>query len=119
MRSEIVSSLNRAEIGKPLSNTPRHSANLWTTYQLPWNADVGAGAQFVGSRLSPTAQPNARTAPGYWLFDAMAAYHPTKHLTLRVNAYNLGNQEYIESLSGAHFIPGAGRSAIAAAEFKF
>lgn len=80
---------------------------------------MGAGAQFVDSRLNTTAPPNTREAPSYWLFDAMIAYDVTENLTLRLNGYNLADEEYIESLGGGHFIPGAGRSAIAAADFQF
>lgn len=117
MNSEVVETLDAAEVGNELANTPKHSFSLWTTYQLPWNLEVGGGAQFVGDRFSNVN--NDRTAPSYWLFDAMVAYRATESLTLRVNGYNLADEEYIESLGGGHFIPGAGRSAIAAADFQF
>lgn len=117
MNSEVVETLDAAEVGNELANTPKHSFSLWTTYQLPLNLEVGGGAQFVGDRFSNVN--NDRTAPSYWLFDAMVAYRATESLTLRVNGYNLADEEYIESLGGGHFIPGAGRSAIAAADFQF
>ncbi|MCG3111234.1 MAG: TonB-dependent siderophore receptor [Candidatus Manganitrophus sp. SB1] len=117
MNSEVVETLDAAEVGNELANTPKHSFSLWTTYQLPLNLEVGGGAQFVGDRFSNVN--NDRTAPSYWLFDAMVAYRATESLTLRVNGYNLADEGYIESLGGGHFIPGAGRSAIAAADFQF
>jgi catecholate siderophore receptor len=115
--SEVTKSRNAAEEGNELSNTPRHTFNLWTTYQLPWNLEVGAGAQFVDSRYSSTA--NTRQAPEYWLFDAMAAYRVNDHVTLRLNVYNLANEKYIDRVGGGHFIPGAGRSAVLSANFQF
>ncbi|NKE71728.1 TonB-dependent receptor [Candidatus Manganitrophus noduliformans] len=117
MNSEVVESLNAAVVGNELANTPKHSFSLWTTHQLPWNLEVGGGAQFVGDRFSNVN--NQRTAPSYWHFDAMVAYRATESLTLRVNGFNLADEEYIQSVGGGHFIPGAGRSAIASADFQF
>jgi catecholate siderophore receptor len=79
---------------------------------------VGAGAQYVGERLNGNTT-TARVAPDYWLFDAMLAYEVNEHLTLRLNAYNLADREYIDRVGGGHFIPGAGRSAILTAQFNF
>lgn len=119
MDSEFVESADPNRVGAELPSTPKQTFSLWTTYRLPWNFEVGAGAQFVDSRLNTTAPPNTREAPSYWLFDAMIAYGVTENLTLRLNGYNLADEEYIESLGGGHFIPGAGRSAIATADFQF
>jgi catecholate siderophore receptor len=117
LHSEITESLDPAEIGNELSNTPEHSFSLWTTYQLPDGILLGGGAQYVGSRFSNNA--NTREAPDYVVFDAMAAYEVNKHLTLRLNVYNLANEEYIGSVGGGHFIPGNGRSAVLSANFSF
>jgi catecholate siderophore receptor len=58
-------------------------------------------------------------APKYWLYDGMIAYYASKNLTLRLNGYNLADEQYIEAPSGGHFIPGAGRSVVATASFQF
>jgi catecholate siderophore receptor len=115
--SEIEKSDTAAEVGKELPGTPRHSFSLWTTYQLPWNLEIGAGAQFVGSRFANTI--NTRKAPSYWLGEAMLAYQATKNLSVQLNVYNLTDEKYIDAISGGHFIPGAGRSAAVTASFKF
>ncbi len=117
LKSKITKSNDAAEQGKELSNTPRHSFNVWTTYSLPWNVDLGLGTQFVDDRFSNFT--NARTAPDYWLVDAMVAYHINENVTLRLNVYNLTDQEYIDRVGGGHFIPGGGRSAVIATEFDF
>jgi catecholate siderophore receptor len=70
--------------------------------------DVGGGVQYVGDRYNNTT--GTRLAPAYWVVDAMAAYRVTEQLTLRVNGLNLGDERYIDRLSGGHFIPGPGRS---------
>lgn len=117
LTSEITASKDPAEIGNELSNTPEHSFNFWTTYQLPRGFEIGGGGQYVGSRYSDNA--NTRQAPGYWLFDAVAACEVNKHLSLRLNVYNLADEDYIDRVGGGHFIPGAGRSAVLSANFKF
>ena len=57
--------------------------------------------------------------PSYWLFNAMARARRHRHLTLRFNANNLADAQYVDRVGGGHFIPGAGRSASLTAGFKF
>lgn len=116
--ARVLSSKNPGEVGAPLANAPRHSANLWTTYAPVENVELGAGAQFVGARYS-AATAARRWVPGYALFDAMASYKVNKGLTLRLNAYNLGDTRYAGSISGGHFVPGAGRSVQGTASLSF
>ncbi len=120
MESEIKQSNNASEVGAEFGNTPEHSFNLWTTYQLPWHVQIGGGANYVGERANNQSNnANVRRAPGYWLFDAMLAYEVNKNITLRLNAYNLADERYIDRVGGGHFVPGAGRSAMLTAEFRF
>jgi catecholate siderophore receptor len=118
MESEIVSSRDSGEKGNELSNTPENTFSLWTTYQLPWDLEIGGGAQFVDSRFSANGA-NRREAPGYFLFDATVGYNVSKNFSLRLNAYNLADKKYIDRVGGGHFIPGAGRSVIVTASLKF
>ncbi|HEY1171533.1 MAG TPA: TonB-dependent siderophore receptor [Verrucomicrobiae bacterium] len=117
MHSEIVKSLNAAEVGKELSNTPEQSFNLWTTYQLPFGLELGGGAQFVDTRYS--SNTNTRQVEGYVLFDAMVGYRINKNFDVRLNVYNLTDTTYIDRVGGGHVIPGAGRSAVLTANFRF
>ena len=118
MISEIVTSRDANEKGNELSNTPKNTFSLWTTYQLPWNLEVGGGAQFVDSRFSANGA-NRREAPSYWLFDATVGYNVSKNFSLRLNVYNLADERYIDRVGGGHFVPGAGRSAVMTASLKF
>src|SRR5690606_24210050 len=52
MESEILESNTPAEVGKELSNTPKSSASLWTTYRLGFGLEIGGGAQYVGDRFN-------------------------------------------------------------------
>jgi len=119
MDSEITKSDNPLEAGARVNNTPEHSFNLWTTYRLPFNLEIGGGAFYTGERLNPTAPPNTRTAPDYWTFDAMAAYHINRNVSIQLNVYNLADEEYIDRVGGGHFVPGPGRSATLTASFTF
>jgi catecholate siderophore receptor len=120
LRSEIKQSNTSSEIGAEFGNTPEHSLSLWTTYALPGDFEVGAGAQFVGDRFNNLSSNAAvRKAPDYWLFDAMAAWQVNKNLTLRLNIFNLADERYIDRVGGGHFIPGAGRSAVLTASLRF
>jgi catecholate siderophore receptor len=53
--------------------------------------------------------------------DAMAAYRVNDNLNLRLNLYNLFDEEYIATLnnSGARMVLGAPRSAMLSSEFSF
>ncbi len=116
--SEVVASNNPLEVGRELMNTPRHSANLWTVYDLPRGFQVGAGLQFTDSRFNSNNDA-AREAPSFCLFDAMVGYEVNKNFSLRLNLYNLADKAYIDRVGGGHFIPGAGRSAVLTASYKF
>ena len=116
--SEVDESNNALEQGNVLGNTPDHSASLWTTYNLPFNLEIGGGVQYVGERRNNNTDA-ARTAPDYWLLDATAAYRVNDHFTLRLNVYNLADEEYIDRVGGGHFIPGAGRSAVLTASIQY
>jgi catecholate siderophore receptor len=117
MRSRIDRSNNAAEAGREFGNTPRHSFNIWNSYQFPWSIDVGGGASYVGDRFNNNT--SGRTAPAYWLVDATAAYHVNERLTIRFNAANLLDERYIDRVGGGHFVPGPGRSVMVTTAFQF
>ena len=117
--SEVTESRNPDEEGNELMNVPENTFTLWTTYDLPWNLQIGGGAQYVDSRFSSTLGASRREAPSYVTFDAMAAWNVNKNFTLRLNVYNLADEEYIDRVGGGHFIPGAGRSATLTASLRF
>jgi catecholate siderophore receptor len=117
MDSEITRSNNAAEVGKEFGNTPNHSLSLWTSYRLPSGVELGGGAQHVGDRFN--SNTGTRTAPSYWVIDAMAAYRVSEQLTMRVNGLNVGNKRYIDRVGGGHFVPGPGRSVTLTADIGF
>jgi catecholate siderophore receptor len=114
--SKILDSNNPAEQGNRLINTPPHSFNLWTTYSFG-KLELGGGARFIGRRFSNTT--NTRQVDGYWTADAMASYPVGRHLSLRLNLYNLNDAYYFERLGGGHLIPGPSRAAMVSTNFHF
>lgn len=115
--SEVTSSLDPLEVGRELSNTPQNSFSLWNTFDLGGGFFAGGGPVFVDSRFNSTA--NLREAPSYTTWDAMIGYEVNENLTLRVNVYNLGDEDYLDRIGGGHAVPGAGRSVMFTASAKF
>ena len=106
-------------MGARLANVPENTFRIWNVFSLPWSIDLGAGANYVGSRTASSTVPNdpatglLKEAPGYWTFDAMIRRPLTPAVDLQLNVTNLGNTTYYDQLHPAHIVPGAGRSAVA------
>jgi catecholate siderophore receptor len=105
--------------------TPDLSATLWTSYTFG-DFTVGGGARYVSEQertitvvIGP--QTGMSEIPSYWAADAMMAYKATKQLNLRLNLYNLTDEQYIETLnnSGNRLRLGTPRSMMLTAEFTF
>jgi catecholate siderophore receptor len=103
--------------GNEIANVPEHSATVWTTYDFLEKWQVGGGPTYVGSRFSNNA--NANRIPGFVRWDSTIAYQITRNIQLRINAINLTNQLYFDSVAGSKAVPGAGRTFIGSASFKF
>ncbi len=69
----------------------------------------------------PPNQTNMRTAPDYWVVDAMLGYTINEKIQLQLNAYNLTDEVYAATLnnSGARYSPGTPRSALLTVNFTF
>ena len=68
----FVSSDNLTPIGNRFANAPRHTASLWTTYQLQTGdlkgLGLGLGIYYVGDRSGDLA--NTYEIPSYLRFDS-------------------------------------------------
>ena len=115
--SEVVESLDPAEVGNSLGNTPRHSASLWSSHRLADAWEVGFGVQHVGARFSNTS--NTRQAKAYTLYDAMVSWRASDALVLRLNGQNLSDKDYADQVGGGHYVPGAGRTFMLTADVSF
>ena len=93
--------------GAELVFTPENTFNLWTTYVCRCGLELGVACQFmdcVFRNATSTARCRATGCSMRW-----PTYPVTDTLTLRLNASNLADEEYIDRVGGGHFIPGPGR----------
>lgn len=111
---------NKAYVeSQKLGNTPRHSFNLFTVYDVTPSISLGGGVQYVDSVTSGVDPVGTDTTykvrvPSYTVADLYAAYRFTKQTQLRLNVNNVFDREYIAQLAegGAQAIPGKARQAI-------
>ena len=108
MNSRIVESANPVEDGRDLALTPERTASIWATWQVRRRVTVGGGAQFMDAIFRNTTTD--LSVPAYWLVNAMGAYDINAHLSLRVNATNLTNEQYVDRVGGGHYVPGPRRA---------
>ena len=85
-----------SDLGRRFANAPMHTANLWTTYDLPWwKLQVGGGLNVVSSRFASSVPTSVggvaflREVPGYWLVSAMAKAPLSENVDLQLNLTNL------------------------------
>lgn len=106
-----------------LTYTPKQSFTAWTQYDLPWGLRIGAGARFSDklARGTDGAIGTPAYADAYWVFDAMLGYKVNKHVDLRLNLYNIGNEKYVAAInkSGYRYTPGTPRSGSLTANIRF
>ncbi|MEJ1096111.1 MULTISPECIES: TonB-dependent siderophore receptor [unclassified Pseudoxanthomonas] len=119
--------------GRQLTQTPRHSASLWSTYELgAWT--FGYGATYQGAFYpNNTNTPAYLKTDAYWVHRAMVGYQIGDRIGLQLNVNNLFDEEYYTSIrnnltvnatgvvtAGSGWaIPGEGRSVVLTATFRF
>jgi catecholate siderophore receptor len=116
MRSTIEASNTPAELNQNMALTPENTLSVWTTFDLPGGVGIGGGAQYMDSVFRNAA--NTASVPSYWLINSMASYAVNSHLTLRMNASNLADVDYIDRIGGGHYLPGPGRQVMVTATVK-
>lgn len=105
--------------------TPEIAATLWTSYTFG-DLTVGGGARYLHDQkrtitVVAVPQNGLSEIPSYWVADAMVAYRLTPQVNLRLNVYNLFDEEYIETLNngGSRVRMGQPRSGMLTAEYSF
>jgi catecholate siderophore receptor len=107
-----------ADEGNDFPNTPKNSANLWTTYELRENLSFGAGATYVDRRYGNTA--NTVWAPSYVIYDAMVALDLGERFRLQLNLTNLSDEVYYVRPYANHYAAlGPARAAVLTASIDF
>jgi catecholate siderophore receptor len=102
--------------GKRPVNTPDYTSSLWTTYQLTPHWKIGGGVEAIGKRQAN--DNNSNSVDAYTRWDAIVSYE-VKHYGVRLNVFNLFDEEYYEGVYRGHAVPGTTRAAQLTTEFKF
>jgi catecholate siderophore receptor len=106
-----------------LTYTPDSAFTAWTTYRLPFGLTVGGGAIYSGEmhRGTDGAVGTPAFTRSYTVYNALVSYPLTENLTLRMNAYNLFDKEYVAAInkSGYRYTPGTPRTFLFSTDFRF
>ncbi len=124
MDTEVVSGSPVASDGSTeLTYTPDSALTAWSTYRVTPTLSLGGGARHVGGlkRGTDGAVGTPTSTDSYWVFDAVATWMVSPDVDLRLNVYNLFDEEYVAAInkSGYRYTPGIARSAMLTANFRF
>src|SRR6185295_18416746 len=106
--ARIVNGIAAGTTGMVPLNTPRDSANLWTTYTFKETYEIGGGATYIGQRFANNQ--NTVQVPEFTRFDMTAAYKQPAY-DVRLNIFNLLNAQYYDQViqsDGGRAVPGSG-----------
>ena len=114
--------LNPSNVGNQFSSVPRHSINLWTTYEIQKGVlqglGFGVGFNYVGDRFGDLA--NTFKLGDYLIGNAAIFYNRDRY-RFALNFKNISNAYYIESSTGndGGIEPGAPFTVIGSFSVKF
>lgn len=104
--------------GKQMKFTAKNSYNLWSSYEITPEFEVGGGLVYVDKRYVDDV--NQYYLPDHTRFDAMAKYTPVNNLTLQLNLNNLTDEKiYDASHVGIFSLIAPGRSATLTMTYRF
>jgi catecholate siderophore receptor len=108
--AEITETTTAAPAGRKVPLVPRHSASLWTKYDLTQSLGLGLGV--VARSKSYASLSNQVKLPGYARVDAAAYYKVARGLEAQLNVENLFGADYfVAAHNDNNIAPGAPRSA--------
>lgn len=124
LKTRVVEGALAAQDGSPnLTYTPDNAFTAWTTYRFDSGLTLGGGARHSGAlhRGTDGAVGTPLYTRGWTVYDAVVSKAINRHLTLRLNAYNLGNTRYVAAInkSGYRYLPGTTRTFLLSADFRF
>ncbi|AZD69866.1 iron complex outermembrane recepter protein [Pseudomonas chlororaphis] len=115
--------------GNRLQLMPNQQASLWTDYT--WHSGVldgfgiGAGARYTGKTYGDQANTWLGKANAYTVFDAAVHYDlgrldsSLKGASLKLNATNLFDKDYLSTCDGSYCYFGDQRSVVASATYQW
>jgi catecholate siderophore receptor len=110
------------QAGNPLTQVPKHAASFWTTYQLPYDIQVGYGFSWQSKFYATNAAPIV-TMPGFSVHRAMIGYAPLENLSVQLNVNNIFDKLYYTRVrmnaTSPWTVPGDARSATLTVNYTF
>jgi catecholate siderophore receptor len=109
------------QAGNPLTNTPKWSGSLYTSYHLPFGLEAGYGLTYQGSwYLTNVTGAAMYKAPSYLTHRISLGYKLDNGLSAQVNVQNLTNEKYYTSIrNNGWAVPGEARSAVLTLGYTF
>jgi Outer membrane receptor for monomeric catechols len=99
-----------------LTQTPKHSGSLFTTYTLPFGLTIGYGATYQGSFSFNTPTLTnliVSRSDDYLIHNAYVSYDFTPNLSAQINVKNIGDKLYFTRIrNNGWATPGDGRAAV-------
>ncbi|RXI43370.1 TonB-dependent siderophore receptor [Malaciobacter mytili] len=106
--------------GKLLAGIPKHTFNLFTTYNLNSfglpNTFIGGGARYIGSRYADTT--NSVKLDSNIIYNATLGYKKG-HWSANLSLHNITDEEYVESASTSRVYIGTPRAVVATLSYSF
>lgn len=133
MESEVRDSVNRANVGKRLSNFANEGVFAQVRYRVPSLPALSVGAVVTHQSAMFTGQPDSAAGfdasvgkytykvPGYTTLDLFANYKVTERIGLRLNVGNVTDENYYLAgyRSGSFVYIGDARNARLALTYSF
>lgn len=124
MDTKVVEGANVASDGtRGLTYTPDEAFTGWTSYALAHGLTIGGGARYSGRMRRGTdgAVGTPAFTRSYTVYDAVVSWAVNDSLVLRLNGYNLFDKQYVAAInkSGYRYTPGAPRTFLLSADFRF
>ena len=117
-KAEVVRPTASAPSGRQVPLVPRHSASLWSRYDVSRQLGIGVGV--LARSKSFATISNAVTLPGYARLDGALYYRFPGGLDAQVNVENLLGAHYFSSANSDNNIaPSAPRTVKATLGFRF
>lgn len=115
--NENVGGQSFSRKGNTPTNTPDRVANLWLTYDLDPQWQVGGDSRYVSSVYADAA--NTRYAPSYTLFGAFVGYKVDADTRITARVRNLTDEVYARWTSSSMLYLGAPRTFELAVQTRF
>ncbi|KQC01737.1 hypothetical protein AQF98_05030 [Pedobacter sp. Hv1] len=122
--TKVRKSNKPVEIGQTFSNSPKHMASIWASYQFEKGSlkglQIGMGPRYTGNRFINIKRLNTDVLvlPRYTIADAMLGYQRNRY-GFQFNINNIFDKRYAQSGVNTIYAPGMPRNFMFTATYSF